>query len=152
MQKKYFLSCQAEINNIVRDIIALGKDNAVFVLSGELGSGKTTLTRHLVNEIDKSIKINSPTFLINKNYFLANKPYRIVHYDLYRLSKYQELLEIGFEEAIRDKNWVFIEWPEKIPELMTNIKQINKNKKIILIQIFHIDYKNKRKITLNYEK
>ena len=78
-------------------------------LSGEIGSGKTTFARFLINQFSrKKIKVLSPTFPIVQVYDL--KTVNIWHYDLYRIEKKNEFFNLDFDTAIN--NCVIVEWPE----------------------------------------
>ena len=78
-------------------------------LSGEIGSGKTTFARFLINQFSKKkIKVLSPTFPIVQVYNL--KTITIWHYDLYRIEKKNEFFNLDFDTAI--DNCVIVEWPE----------------------------------------
>mgnify|MGYP001299347949 FL=1 len=84
-------------------------------LYGELGVGKTTFVKYLINNLQKSEKtkiteIPSPTFNIVYEYRIKKK--RIQHFDLYRLKKKKECLNIGLFED--DDVISIIEWPEKV--------------------------------------
>ena len=90
------------------------KFNTVF-LYGELGVGKTTFVKYLINNLQKREKIKiteipSPTFNIVYEYRIKKK--RIQHFDLYRLKKKKECLNIGLFED--DDVISIIEWPEKV--------------------------------------
>ena len=85
---------------------------------GEIGVGKTTFIRHLINNLQKLNKINltevtSPTFNLVNEYDVGN--FIIQHYDLYRLTDYSEIKNIGLFEN-REEIVTLIEWPEKIKE------------------------------------
>jgi tRNA threonylcarbamoyl adenosine modification protein YjeE len=92
------------------------------MLYGEIGTGKTTFTRSLVNFLQKKERVNqtvvlSPTF--NLLYEYEIKDLKILHYDLYRLSNEREITQLGiFKE---DEACVkIIEWPELIKEEIPN--------------------------------
>ena len=97
----------------------------IICLSGELGSGKTTLVRNLINsiylrnKIKKPNSIKSPSFPILLTYEVNN--FEIYHYDLYRISKKSELTEINFFEELNN-SITFIEWPEIILDQMKKYK------------------------------
>ena len=111
----------------------------ILLLHGDLGAGKTTLVKGLAIGLKIKEGITSPTFTLMNVY--NTKKFKLVHIDTYRLKNADELLEIGVEDYLGDKNTVcVIEWPEKIASLL-------KNKKIISVDITHID-ENKRKITI----
>ena len=85
---------------------------------GEIGVGKTTFIRHLINNLQQLNKINltevtSPTFNLVNEYDVGN--FIIQHYDLYRLTEYSEIKNIGLFEN-REEIVTLIEWPEKIKE------------------------------------
>ena len=83
---------------------------------GEIGVGKTTFIRHLINNLQQLNKINltevtSPTFNLVNEYNVGN--FIIQHYDLYRLTEYSEIKNIGLFEN-REEIVTLVEWPEKI--------------------------------------
>jgi len=89
---------------------------------GEIGVGKTTFIRHLINDLQKLNKINltevtSPTFNLVNEYDVGN--FIIQHYDLYRLTNYNEIKNIGLFEN-KEEIVTLIEWPEKIKETIDN--------------------------------
>ena len=78
-------------------------------LCGDIGSGKTTFARFLINQFSKKkIKVLSPTFPIVQIYDLKN--INIWHYDLYRIEKKNEFFNLDFDTAIG--NCVIVEWPD----------------------------------------
>jgi tRNA threonylcarbamoyladenosine biosynthesis protein TsaE len=97
------------------------KPGAVVALIGDLGSGKTTFTQFVAKELGASAVVNSPTFLIQKEYMLKNDRGIdiLYHLDLYRLSSEKEVEEVGLKEILLDKKaMTFIEWPEKASGLL----------------------------------
>lgn len=94
---------------------------ALVCLWGDLGSGKTTFTQGIAKKLGVKETVNSPTFLVMKKYVLAgeNKGINLYHFDLYRISKAEEMLDLGWKEIIADKNnLVVVEWPDKIVEIL----------------------------------
>ena len=93
----------------------------IICLFGELGSGKTTAVRNLINSIykrnklQKPISIKSPSFPILLTYEVNN--FEIYHYDLYRISKRSDLSEINIFEELNN-SITFIEWPEIILDML----------------------------------
>ena len=109
---------------------------------GEIGVGKTTFIRHLINNLQQLNKISltevtSPTFNLVNEYDVGN--FIIQHYDLYRLTDYSEIKNIGLFEN-REEIVTLIEWPEKIKETIDN--------KIDLFFEYNDDL-NKRYLTIN---
>ena len=81
-------------------------------LSGDLGTGKTTLVKEVLNCLGIENFINSPTFTLIEPYEINDL--KIFHIDLYRVEKITELSAIGLEEYLQEANSInFIEWPEK---------------------------------------
>ena len=89
-------------------------------LYGDLGVGKTAFTQAIAKILNVKKKVNSPTFVIIKRYQLKNDKYKnLFHLDAYRLKNEKELLHLGWEEIISNKeHLVFIEWPENIIKAM----------------------------------
>ena len=93
----------------------------IICLFGELGSGKTTVARNLINSIykknklKKPISIKSPSFPILLTYEVNN--FEIYHYDLYRISKSSDLSELNIFEELNN-SITFIEWPEIILDML----------------------------------
>ena len=99
----------------------LKNGDCVFLI-GEIGVGKTTLTRHLINNIQsqkglKETEVLSPTF--NLLYEYEIRDLKIMHYDLYRIKKAEELEHLGiFSE--NEKTIIIVEWPDLIKTPLTN--------------------------------
>jgi tRNA threonylcarbamoyladenosine biosynthesis protein TsaE len=86
------------------------KGYLVVLLSGELGSGKTTLIQQLCKSIGITQQVTSPTFSIVQEYLSPVKG-PIYHMDLYRLEKKSDLEQIGFGEYLDSGHLCLIEWP-----------------------------------------
>ncbi len=106
----------------------------IIILKGDLGAGKTTLTKGIAEGFGIAEDITSPTFTLMNLYKVENSPSKIktlVHIDTYRLKNEQELLDIGVEDYLGQPDIVtIIEWPEKIPTLL-------QNKKVLTVTIEH---------------
>ncbi len=117
----------------------------VLCLYGELGAGKTALTKGLAFGLGITAEITSPTFTLMNIYEINNKQLvisKLVHIDTYRLKDEEDLLDIGVEDYLGAPDTVcVVEWPEKIEGLLVG-------KKIIKIEIEHSG-DNERKIIRN---
>lgn len=94
----------------------------VICLTGDLGAGKTAFTRGFASYFGIEKGVSSPTFIIMHRYTGSEV---INHYDLYRLSDYDELLDIGFEEQI-ESGISLIEWPDNFMEYLPENKIVIK--------------------------
>jgi hypothetical protein len=83
-------------------------------LWGDLGAGKTTLARAILQGLGIKEEVPSPTFTLVQSY--DTEP-PVAHYDLYRLKNSREMEELGFEDAL-DRGAVLVEWPERAPEAL----------------------------------
>lgn len=121
-----------ETEKIARDFIekefVRNKEGALVVgLYGDLGSGKTAFTQAVAKCLGVKETVTSPTFVIEKIYKLDDKNFdHIIHIDAYRLKSGDELLHLGWEEISKNpKNIIFIEWPERVSDILpNNIKKI----------------------------
>ncbi len=100
----------------------------VIALEGDLGSGKTTFIQGLAIKLGVKENVLSPTFVIQKDFPLSQKKYKnLFHIDAYRLKKPEELLELGFNDLIKNpENIIVIEWADKVKKILPkNIIRIN---------------------------
>jgi tRNA threonylcarbamoyladenosine biosynthesis protein TsaE len=92
-------------------------DNKVFVFYGSMGAGKTTFIKAICEELEVEDVINSPTFAIINEYSTKNGD-QLFHFDFYRINKIEEAYDFGYEDYFYSGKHCFIEWPEKIKELI----------------------------------
>ena len=109
----------------------LGKQfpqKAVVLLIGELGAGKTTLTKGIVEGrgAAKADDVSSPTFTLIHEY---GSPVSVYHADLYRLDTAEEARRLGLEELFDEPALVLIEWGERFPEILPDDR--------IEVRLFH---------------
>lgn len=91
-------------------------DKRVFVFQAPMGAGKTTFIKAICAFLQVEDSTSSPTFSIVNEYHSENGP--IYHFDFYRLKSEQEAFDLGYEEYFYSGDYCFIEWPEKIPNLI----------------------------------
>jgi tRNA threonylcarbamoyladenosine biosynthesis protein TsaE len=89
----------------------------VIALSGDLGAGKTTLARGLLQALGLAGEAPSPTFTIVQTYEPPEVRLPVWHVDLYRIDDPQEAIELGLDEAF-DTAVVLLEWPERLGALL----------------------------------
>jgi len=92
----------------------LGKGDVV-ALNGELGTGKTTFARGLINALAGPDEVPSPTFTLVQVYEAPQAP--LWHFDLYRISAPEDAYELGIEEALAE-GICLIEWPDRLGKLL----------------------------------
>jgi tRNA threonylcarbamoyladenosine biosynthesis protein TsaE len=87
----------------------------VIYLHGDLGAGKTALTRALIQAAGHQGTVKSPTYTLSEPYRvqLDGQSVDIIHYDLYRMASPEEFLDAGFREDFDGNNICIVEWPEK---------------------------------------
>ena len=105
-----------ELNNIAQQTLAYADKGRILLFYGEMGAGKTTLIKALCQQLGVEGSVSSPTFSIVNEY--ATKNGRVYHFDFYRLKTQTEALDMGYEEYFYSGDYCFIEWPEKIPDLL----------------------------------
>ena len=106
-----------------REIAANLRPPVIVMLSGELGSGKTTLTKGIISGLGAAREedVTSPTFTLvhvfHNDSFAGSKqsphPCKVYHVDLYRVETFQDLESLGLEDALGEQAVVMIEWPER---------------------------------------
>jgi tRNA threonylcarbamoyladenosine biosynthesis protein TsaE len=89
-------------------------------LHGDLGAGKTALTRALLHAAGHPGHVKSPTYTLAEPYTveLAGQPVEVVHFDLYRMAGPDEFLDAGFREYFNHRTVCIIEWPEKAGDVL----------------------------------
>jgi tRNA threonylcarbamoyladenosine biosynthesis protein TsaE len=99
------------------------------LFKAEMGVGKTTLIKALVKALGSNDVVTSPTFSIVNEYNIFNDS--IYHFDFYRIKNEEETLNFGIEDYLLSDSWIFMEWFEKIPNLLpvnSNLVSIKLNK------------------------
>ena len=109
----------------------------VIHLSGDIGSGKTTFIRYLIQLLGYNDYIKSPTFSVFERYKIHQK--HIIHMDLYKINNHNDILYLDIEEYIEKQYYFFIEWAEKgsnfIPQYDIKLTFINKKiSRLLLIE------------------
>lgn len=113
----YTCSGLDELDKVAGQILDKYPQTRLFALSGPMGAGKTTFIQALCRKLEVKDTVNSPTFsIVNEYRTKADVP--VYHFDLYRLRKPEEMLDIGYEDYFYSGNYCFIEWPEVAADLI----------------------------------
>jgi len=105
-----------EINAAAEKVIAQNPEK-VILFNGEMGAGKTTFIKALAKKLGVNDVTGSPTFsLVNEYQTFDNQI--VYHFDVYRIKSEEEAYDMGMDEYLYSGNWCFIEWAEKIPNLI----------------------------------
>ena len=107
------LACGARLAEVIKTELTKG---LIIYLHGDLGAGKTTLTRGVLRGLGYLGKVKSPTYTLLESYDISlnnNFNYTFYHYDLYRFTSEEEWEAAGFREHFNAKSICMVEWPEK---------------------------------------
>lgn len=129
---KFQSDSEEETGALGEKIGSILKPGEIVTLYGDLGAGKTRFTCGAAKALGIPEYITSPTFTIVNEYKSGDLFF--YHFDLYRISSYDELMEIGFEEYLNRQAVAFIEWADRVPEIeayykdrITQIKMIRRD-------------------------
>lgn len=115
-------SIQITLNSInelaaaAQTLLEFAGQQKIFLFYGHMGAGKTTFIKAICKSLGVTEAVSSPTFAIVNEYPAPAST--IFHFDFYRLKDQHEALDLGYEEYFYSGNYCFIEWPEKIPNLL----------------------------------
>ncbi len=102
--------------NFAQRLAAQLQPGMVIYLQGDLGAGKTTLVRSVLNALGYAGRVKSPTYTLLEPYQVAELDFR--HFDLYRMNDEEEWGSAGFRDEFNGQNIFFIEWPDKARNLL----------------------------------
>lgn len=114
--KEFFLENEELTKKLGRQIGSSLFPGAVICLNGDLGAGKTTMTKSIAQMLGIEEDITSPTFTIVNEYTDGKIP--LYHFDVYRIGSSEEMYDIGFEEYIDSMGICIIEWSNIIEDIL----------------------------------
>ena len=117
MSKTFFAENLEQLNSIAKQILDYTLTHRKFAFYAEMGVGKTTLIKALSLQLGVADIVSSPTFSI-VNEYQADENTKIYHFDFYRIEDEKEVYDMGYEEYFFSSAYCFIEWSEKIPNLI----------------------------------
>jgi len=105
-----------DLADAAKSLIEHSPEARIFLFYGEMGAGKTTFINAICKVLGVEDATSSPTFSIVNEYASPIGP--VFHFDFYRLKDEEEALDMGCEEYFCSGRYCFVEWPEKIPNLL----------------------------------
>jgi len=128
-----------ELSDVAKQILKYTLPYKKFLFYGEMGVGKTTLIKALSLHLGVQDVVSSPTFSI-VNEYITKKKEKIYHFDFYRIKDEGEAFDLGYEEYFFSSDFCFVEWPEKVPNLIEDnmvkiFMHIEKEKRVIEVKI-----------------
>jgi tRNA threonylcarbamoyladenosine biosynthesis protein TsaE len=111
------LKSLSDLNIVADKFLRIMRDKKVFAFFGSMGVGKTTFIKALCNELGVVEIVTSPSFAL-VNEYQTGEGEVIYHFDFYRIKKIEEVYDFGYEEYFFSGNYCFIEWPDKVAEIL----------------------------------
>jgi tRNA threonylcarbamoyladenosine biosynthesis protein TsaE len=108
-----------ELPSIAQELLNLVPFPRCIAFKGDMGAGKTTFIHSILESLHVNDFEGSPTFAIIQEY-PESKNGKVYHMDCYRINSLNEAVDIGLEEILEEKSYIFIEWAEKIEPLLPN--------------------------------
>lgn len=106
-----------QLTEIAQQLLKDFGDKRIIAFYGEMGVGKTTIIKEICKYLGVEEVTNSPTFSV-VNEYLNKQGNTIYHFDFYRIKSEEEAYDLGYEDYFYTGNYCFIEWPEKIVNLL----------------------------------
>ncbi len=119
MKIDWKISSIDQLTRIAEEFLSLVPNPKCIAFKGEMGAGKTTFIHSILDTLKVDEFEGSPTFAIIQQYPVSTRG-KIYHMDCYRINSIAEAVDIGLEEILEEKSYIFIEWAEKIEPLLPN--------------------------------
>lgn len=107
---------ETETKKFAVDVAQTLKKGDVIALVGDLGTGKTTLSKYIAEALGITETITSPTFTIVQEYHSGRLP--LYHFDVYRVDDIEEMYRIGYEEYFYGEGVCIVEWADIVEEII----------------------------------
>lgn len=151
-QKKYKIKNLTQLNEFAFYILQNLNSKKIISLQGDLGAGKTALSKCIAKHLNIQIPVLSPTFTIFNVYQIHNNLTfdTLCHIDAYRLNENSIIInDIGIEDYLKStKTLCLIEWPENIKNTLL-LRQLTKQNQIFFIKIDYGKNEDERIISIN---
>ena len=117
MKVDWKVSAIDDLPHFAEEFLKIISEPRCIAFKGEMGAGKTTFINALLDKLGVKDFEGSPTYAIIQEYPVS-KNGKIYHMDCYRIKSIAEAVDIGLEEILEEKSYIFIEWAEKIDTLL----------------------------------
>jgi len=119
MKPLEIVAMQTQLSEVASAILDHFPHERIFGFYGEMGVGKTTFIKEICKILHVEQTITSPTFAILNEYLtIDDNP--VYHFDFYRINNIEEAIATGFSDYLHSSHYCFIEWTEKIEDLLGN--------------------------------
>lgn len=123
MKKKWDATDLRDLDGVAKDLLTFIGDHRVLCFYGDLGVGKTTFIKAICRQLGVKDEVQSPTFSIVNEYETSRRE-PVYHFDFYRLKTEEEAYDLGYEQYLYSNYFCFIEWPEKVENLL-DLKKVD---------------------------
>lgn len=123
MKKEWDATELKDLDGIAKELLEFIGDHRVLCFYGDLGAGKTTFIKAICRQLGVADAVQSPTFSI-VNEYETSQGEPVYHFDFYRLKTEEEAYDLGYEQYLFSNYFCFIEWPEKVEDLL-NLKKVD---------------------------
>ena len=114
---EFLVKSERDISQIIASLLNSFGEKRVVLFYGEMGAGKTTLIKAICKYVGVDEPTTSHTFSIVNEYHSEDRKV-MYHFDFYRIDNEEEVMDLGYEDYFYSGNYCFIEWPEKVPNLL----------------------------------
>ena len=129
-----------EVDLLADALAQYAKENTFIALIGELGTGKTHFTQRFAKALGIKENLKSPTFNYVLDYQSGRLP--LYHFDVYRLTEAEELYEVGYEDYLREKGIILMEW--------ANIVESELPEEYIRLELKYTEKEEETEVELHY--
>jgi len=106
-----------DLTHIAGQMLETHSRKKIFAFYGAMGAGKTTFIKAVCRVLGVPDTVTSPSFAL-VNQYDTGRGEPVYHFDFYRIKRWEEVLDIGYEDYFFSGNYCLIEWPEKIEHLL----------------------------------